>query len=203
MPLFKKHHLIFIIIIIFYLFCVFSSVQASRYVANTTGIPSSRYECGSLRASSPERSCGGAEKRRASNYISWIWIPFRRLSFQISANQREAETSANVWTNFEENVSRVMTSLLMSCPPISILHQLFWCTYSNSRDVVASRLFPLPAPPPKSPGELARWLRVWNINLLPQKRVNVALKATAETLRNKILRSPNAEYHYILLFYIK
>ena len=31
-----------------------------------------------------------------------------------------------------------MTSLLMSSPPISILHRLFQCRCSNSRDVVAS-----------------------------------------------------------------
>ena len=31
----------------------------------------------------------------------------------------------------------VMTSFLMSSPPISISHQLFRCRYSNSRDVVA------------------------------------------------------------------
>ena len=47
----------------------------------------------------------------------------RRLSCQISANQREAETSANV-TNIEKHVPRVMTSLLMSSPPISISHRL-------------------------------------------------------------------------------
>ena len=31
-----------------------------------------------------------------------------------------------------------MTSLLTSSPPISILHQLFWCRYSNSRDIAES-----------------------------------------------------------------
>ena len=45
-----------------------------------------------------------------------------RLSCQLSANQREAETSANV-TNIERHVPRVMTSLLMSSPPISISHR--------------------------------------------------------------------------------
>ena len=33
---------------------------------------------------------------------------------------------------------KVMTSLLMSSPPISISHRLFRCRYSNSRDAVAS-----------------------------------------------------------------
>ena len=41
-------------------------------------------------------------------------------------------------TNIENYVRRVMTSLLMSSPPISISHRLFRCRYSNSRDVVAS-----------------------------------------------------------------
>ena len=56
----------------------------------------------SLRASSPGRSGGGAGKgKRACNYVSGIWIPppiTLRLPVdcQISANQREAETSANV-----------------------------------------------------------------------------------------------------------
>ena len=45
-----------------------------------------------------------------------------RLSCQISANQREEETSSNV-TNIERHVQRVMTSLLMSSPPISISHR--------------------------------------------------------------------------------
>ena len=31
-----------------------------------------------------------------------------------------------------------MTSLLMSSLPISISHRLFWCRYSNSREVIAS-----------------------------------------------------------------
>ena len=56
----------------------------------------------SLRASSPGHSGGGAGKgKRACNYVSGILIPppiTLRLPVdcQISANQREAETSANV-----------------------------------------------------------------------------------------------------------
>jgi len=61
----------------------------------------------------------------------------RRLSCQRSDNQHEAETSANV-NNIEKHAPRVMTSLLMSSPPISISHRLFRCRYSNSRDVIAS-----------------------------------------------------------------
>ena len=46
-----------------------------------------------------------------------------------------------------KNVLRVMTSLLMSSPPISISHRLFLCRYSNSRDVVSSSTsFSRPAP---------------------------------------------------------
>ena len=33
---------------------------------------------------------------------------------------------------------RVMTSLLMSSPPISISHRLFRCRYSNSREVLSN-----------------------------------------------------------------
>ena len=53
----------------------------------------------------------------------------RRMSCQISANQQKVETKKG---------PRVMTSLLMSYPPISISHRLFPCRYSNSRDVVAT-----------------------------------------------------------------
>ena len=51
-----------------------------------------------LRASSPGRSGGGAGKgRRVCNYDSTSNSPVaRRLSCQISANQRGVETSANV-----------------------------------------------------------------------------------------------------------
>ena len=38
----------------------------------------------------------------------------------------------------QKHVPRLMTSLLMSSPPISILHRLFLCRYSNFGDVVAS-----------------------------------------------------------------
>ena len=51
----------------------------------------------SLRVSSSGRPGGGAWKgMRACNYVSGIWIPLLRLSCQISTNQLEAETSANV-----------------------------------------------------------------------------------------------------------
>ena len=61
----------------------------------------------------------------------------RRLSGQIPASQCEAER-AQMQTNIEKHVPRVMMSLLMSSLPISFSHPLFQCRYSNSRDVVAS-----------------------------------------------------------------
>ena len=41
-------------------------------------------------------------------------------------------------TNTKKHAPRVMTSFIMSFPPISILDRLFQCRYSNSRGVVAS-----------------------------------------------------------------
>ena len=76
------------------------------------------------------------------NSISSSPVAPCRLSCQISANQGETETSANV----NKHVARVVTSLLMSSQPISISHRLFRSRYSNSRDVDASSPpFPTPA----------------------------------------------------------
>ena len=60
-----------------------------------------------------------------------------------SGNEREyKQTFKGTW----KHAPRVMTSLLMSSPPISISHRFFRCRYSNSRDVVASSpSFPRPA----------------------------------------------------------
>ena len=99
----------------------------------------------SLRASSPGRPGGGVGKgRRTCNYVSGIWIPppiplllpfdWAVRFLPISEKQNWARMS----TNIEKHEPRVMASLLMSSPPISILHRLFWCGYSNSTDVVAS-----------------------------------------------------------------
>ena len=62
--------------------------------------------------------------------------PSTDLSCQISAHQRQAETSENV-NKHGKHVPRAMTSLLMQSPLISISHRLFRSGYSNSRDVVA------------------------------------------------------------------
>ena len=110
----------------------------------------------SLRASSPGHSGGWVGKgRRAGNYVSGIWIPppflpSTELSDFRQSLQRGSEcgckqTLKNMW----KHAPRVET-LVMSSPPISILHLLFQSRYSNSRDVVAiSPSFPHNPPPPR------------------------------------------------------
>ena len=80
----------------------------------------------------------GLEKEWNLNSTSNLPVAPRRLSCEIFANQLEVETSANVKKNIEKHVPMVMTSLLMSSPPISISHRLCRCRYSISRNVVAS-----------------------------------------------------------------
>ena len=107
---------------------------------------------GSLWASFLGRSGGGAGKgRRACDYVSGIWIP-PPISLwlpvdwavrfpPISAKRKLARMCANVnkhWKTRAKKAAEVITSLLMSSPPISFLHRLFRCRYSNFRDVVAS-----------------------------------------------------------------
>ena len=97
----------------------------------------------SLQASSLGRYGSGAGKRKESLQLC-LWnlnsvsnspsnSPFQ-FPFQLarSGNERECKQTLT------QHVLRVMTSLLMSSPPISILHWLFQCRYSNSKDVVAS-----------------------------------------------------------------
>ena len=65
-----------------------------------------------------------------------LWLPVDsavRLP-PISAKRK----LARMWINIKKHVLRVLTSLLISSPPISISHRLFRCRYSNSSDVVAS-----------------------------------------------------------------
>ena len=76
----------------------------------------------SLRASSPGRSGGGAGKgRRVCNYDSTSNSPVaRRLSCQISANQRGVETSANVnkhWKTRGYNLITKVISAIQLCFP--------------------------------------------------------------------------------------
>ena len=79
----------------------------------------------SLRSSSPGRSVVESGKGRRSSLQLRLW----NLNSPISAN-------------IKIHVPRVMTSSLMSSPPISISHRLLQCRYSNSRDVVASSRAP-------------------------------------------------------------
>ena len=67
-----------------------------------------------LRASSPGRSGGGAGKgRRVCNYDSTSNSPVaRRLSCQISANQRGVETSANVNKHWKTRGYNVITKVI-------------------------------------------------------------------------------------------
>ena len=88
----------------------------------------------------------GREKEGESlQYVSSIWIPPSILLWfpfawavrfpPISAKGKRARRK----TNIEKHVPRVMTSLPMSSAPISILHRLFRCRYSNPK---LSFLFP-------------------------------------------------------------
>ena len=103
----------------------------------------------SLKASSPGRFGGWVEKGRgACHHVSGIWIPpsiplWLPINWAVNpSEQKKWEVErAQMETNIEQYVPRVMTSLLMSSPPISISHRLFQCRYSNSRDVIASSPF--------------------------------------------------------------
>ena len=67
------------------------------------------------------------------------WLPFDwSVRFPPISSRRKR---ARMQTNIEKHVPRVMTSLLMSSPPIRSSHRL-----------------PFSAPLPERPGELARWL---------------------------------------------
>ena len=72
-----------------------------------------------------------------------------QLNCQISANQREAETSANV-TNIERHVPNDVISNVISA------NQHFASKYIQSPQTQLQALLPFLAPPPERPGELAR-----------------------------------------------
>ena len=61
----------------------------------------------------------------------WLTVDWAVRFLPISAKWKQASMS----TNIEKHVPRVITSLLMPSLPISILHQLFQCSYLNSRDI--------------------------------------------------------------------
>ena len=91
----------------------------------------------------------------------------RRLSCHISANPREAETSANVnkgWKTCAKS-NDVITNVISANQHFA---STFRCRYSNSREAVQA-LLPFPAPPPERPGELARRLcsLFWNALFSP------------------------------------
>ena len=88
--------------------------------------------------------------RRACNYDSGIWIPLPiplwlpvdwAVRFTPISVKRKQVWIRNVNKHWKP-VPMVVMSLLMSSPPISILHQLLRRRYSNSRDIVASWLLP-------------------------------------------------------------
>ena len=107
---------------------------------------------------------GGREGRRVCNYISGMWNPTPiPLSLPVGWAVRfppisTKQKGVRMLTSTEKHVPGVMTSLLMSSPPISISHQLFRCRYSNSREWFQALLH-FPALPPEHPRELAR--RLW------------------------------------------
>ena len=102
----------------------------------------------SLRASSLRRCGQRRGRKRKESLQPRLWnlnstsnsIPCGSPSTELSDFRQSArsENERKMLTNIEKHVPRVMTSLLMSSPPISISHRLFRCRYSNSRDVVAS-----------------------------------------------------------------
>ena len=122
----------------------------------------------SLRANSPGRSGGWREKKESLPLRLWNLnstfnspVAPRRLSCQISVNQLEAETSAIVNKHWK-HVPRVMASLLMSSPPISISHRLI-----HFPETKLQALLLFAAQPPERPEELARRLFTWRTRELP------------------------------------
>ena len=77
--------------------------------------------------STPGCSGGGAGKgKRACNYVSAIWIPPPTPLWVPSTELSDFCQSARSGNESEcKHVPRVMKSLLMSSPPISISHRLF------------------------------------------------------------------------------
>jgi len=119
-------------------------------IRNMTWDHSNHGASNSLKASSPGCSGGWVDKgRRACHHVSGIWIPpsiplWLPVNCSVKQSERQSVRSGKSTNvnkiNIEQHVPklRVMTSLLISSPPMSILHWLFRCRYSNSRDVIAS-----------------------------------------------------------------
>ena len=95
----------------------------------------------SLRASSPGRAEKDGELATSSLKFEFhLQFSCGSPSTELSDSRQSARKPkrARMQTNIEKHVPRVMTSILVSSLPITISHRLFWCTYSNSRDVAAS-----------------------------------------------------------------
>ena len=94
-----------------------------------------------------------AEKTGCSRRLTLrLWSPEFEFHLQFPCSSPSTELSDFRQSARSENereckqTFKVMTSLPMSSPPISISHGLFRCRYSNSRDVVgSSSSFSLPA----------------------------------------------------------
>ena len=93
-------------------------------------------------------AAGRGEKRRACNTSLEFDIPppITLSSGYGSPSTKLSDFRQSVWSGKEreckqtlkkKNVPRIITSLLMSSPPIRISHRLFRYRYSNSRNVVA------------------------------------------------------------------
>ena len=103
----------------------------------------------------------GGKGGRVCKYVS-LWnlnspVAPRRVSCQISANQREAETSANENKHWK-HVPRVMTSLLMSSPSNQLCASNFSMQIFKIRWRSCKLSLSFPATPPERHGELARRL---------------------------------------------
>ena len=88
-------------------------------------------------------AAGRGEKRRACNTSLEFDIPppITLSSGYGSPSTKLSDFRQSVWSGKErecKHVPRIITSLPMSSPPISISHRLFRSRYSNSRNVVAS-----------------------------------------------------------------
>ena len=82
------------------------------------------------------------EEQRLSTEGKIVWKYYKITHARINGTVRVLFKTRLIFPRINgptvSHVPRVMTSLLMSPPPISISHWLFRCRYSNSRDVVAS-----------------------------------------------------------------
>ena len=119
----------------------------------------------SLRASSPARSSGRDGKRKESlQLLFWNWnstsnspVAPRWLSCQISVNQREAETSANVnnhWKTRAKGNDVIAYVISANQHFASTISMQIFEFQRNSCKLVLSFLFP--PPPPERPVEFAR-----------------------------------------------